>query len=67
MLIFFVNQQYRITWRREHGPLSRNSRIDDNTLHLVNLKAEDSDRYICEVTTPYGSNNDYIDVQVDRT
>ncbi|XP_065222037.1 basement membrane-specific heparan sulfate proteoglycan core protein isoform X4 [Planococcus citri] len=59
--------RHQVTWRREHGALPRTSQVLGETLRLINIRAEDADRYICEISSASGISSDFIDVQVERT
>lgn len=55
-----------IHWSREGQPLPANARIGEDYLELMQVKPEDSGRYICQIQSSRGVSSDYINLNVSR-
>ncbi|XP_039313953.1 basement membrane-specific heparan sulfate proteoglycan core protein isoform X28 [Solenopsis invicta] len=53
-----------IHWSREGQPLPANARIGEDYLELMQVKPEDSGRYICQIQSSRGVSSDYINLNV---
>ncbi|XP_075211994.1 terribly reduced optic lobes isoform X4 [Lycorma delicatula] len=57
----------KIVWSREHYPLPQNATTIGNNLRIVNLRQEDSGRYICNAESPSGATSfEYINLYVNQ-
>lgn len=61
-----VRERATIHWNREGQALPITARIGDDYLELIQVKPEDSGRYICQAQTSRGVSSDYINFNVSR-
>ncbi|XP_011640582.1 basement membrane-specific heparan sulfate proteoglycan core protein isoform X5 [Pogonomyrmex barbatus] len=59
-----VREHATIHWSREGQALPANARIGEDYLELIQVKPEDSGRYICQAHTSRGVSSDYINFNV---
>ncbi|XP_018405456.1 PREDICTED: basement membrane-specific heparan sulfate proteoglycan core protein-like [Cyphomyrmex costatus] len=59
-----MRERATIHWSREGLPLPANARIGEDYLELMQVKPEDSGRYICQIQTSRGVSSDYINFNV---
>ncbi|XP_011864494.1 PREDICTED: basement membrane-specific heparan sulfate proteoglycan core protein isoform X13 [Vollenhovia emeryi] len=59
-----MRERAMIHWSRDGQPLPANARIGEDYLELVQVKPEDSGKYICQVHTSRGVSSDYINFNV---
>lgn len=61
-----IKEHARIEWSREDRPLPLNSRIGGDYIELMQVRPEDSGRYICQIRNSHGVSSDYINLNVIR-
>ncbi|KAI4497448.1 hypothetical protein M0802_007459 [Mischocyttarus mexicanus] len=59
-----ISESAVIEWSREGQLLPLHSRIGNNYLELMQVRPEDSGRYICQIRNSHGVSSDYINFNV---
>ncbi|XP_014607947.1 PREDICTED: basement membrane-specific heparan sulfate proteoglycan core protein isoform X7 [Polistes canadensis] len=59
-----IRESAVIEWTREGQLLPSHSRIGENYLELMQVRPEDSGRYICKIRNSHGVSSDYINLNV---